>query len=206
MWTEQSSPPAEQNEIAMVADIQATAGAPEAVTTIERLRKFHSGEADVMLAELRFAQKDYAGSAAALESAFATFRRDPWALPRFTQKAVARAQALGSADPAIAGRMIDALREPFAVKVADIRRRVAVAFLTSYVDFKGMCAGAIGALEPNVPWAADFLALRRNCYAETGDVRLTAATKELGEYLSMEGLHLDAGVTPAALSAHSTPP
>jgi spermidine synthase len=201
VWTQQSSPPADQNEIAMVAEIQATAGAPEAAATIERLRKFHSGEADVMLAELRFAQKDDEGSAAALEGAFATFRRDPWALPRFTQKAVARAQALGSANPALARRMIEALREPFAVKVADIRRRVAVAFLTSQVDFKGMCAGAIGALEPNVPWAADFLALRRNCYAETGDVRLAAATKELGEYLSMEGLPLDAGVTPAALSA-----
>ena len=39
-----------------------------------------------------------------------------------------------------------------------------------------------------------------------GDARLAAATRELGEYLSMEGLPLDAGVTPAALSAHSAPP
>jgi hypothetical protein len=195
VWSQQSSPPADQNEIAMVAEIQATAAAPEALTTIERLRHFHSGEADVMLAELRFAQRDYDGAAAALEAAFATFRRDPWALPRFTQKGVARAQSLGSANPVLARRMIEALREPFAVKVADIRRRVAVAFLTSHVDFKGMCADAIGALEPNVPWAADFLSMRRNCYAETGDVRLAAATRELGEYLSMEGLPLNAGVS-----------
>ena len=194
VWAQQSSPAADQNEIAMVAEIQATAGAPEAVTTIERLRHFHAGEADVMLAELRFAQRDYEGTAAALETAFATFRRDPWALPRFTQKGVARAQVLGSAQPMFARRMIEALREPFAVKVADIRRRVAIAFLTSQVDFKGMCADAIGALEPNVPWAEDFLALRRNCYAETGDLRLAAATRELGEYLSMEGLPLNAGV------------
>jgi hypothetical protein len=201
VWSQQSNPPADQNEVAMVAEIQATAGAPEALTTIERLRTFHSGEADVMLAELRFAQRDYEGTAAALEAAFAAFRRDPWALPRFTQKAVARAQALGSAIPGLAGRMIEALREPFVVKVADIRRRVAVAFLTSHVDFKGTCADAIGALEPNVPWAVDFLALRRDCYAETGDVRLAAATRELGEYLSMEGLPLDAGVPATALGA-----
>jgi spermidine synthase len=201
VWSQQSNPPADQNEIAMVAEIQATAGAPEAVTTIERLRHFHSGEADVMLAELRFAQRDYEGAAAALEAAFATFQRDPWALPRFTQKGVARAQALGSAQPVLARRMIEALREPFAVKVADIRRRLAVAFLTSHVDFKGLCAEAIGALEPSVPWAADFLSLRRNCYAETGDMRLAAATRELGEYLSMEGLPLDAGLSATALSA-----
>jgi spermidine synthase len=194
VWAQQSEPPADQNEVAMVADIQATAGAPEAVSTIERLREFHAGEADVMLAELRFAQRDYDGAATALERAFATFRRDPWALPRFTQKGVARAQLLGASNPGVAQRMIAALREPFAVKVADHRRRVAVAFLTSNVDFKALCADAIGALEPNVPWSGDFLALRRDCYAETGSTRLAAATRELNEYLSMEGLPLNAGV------------
>jgi hypothetical protein len=207
-WAQQSAVPADQNEIAMVADIQATAAAPDAMNTIERLRAFHAGEADVMLAELRTAQRDADGAAAALERAFATFRTDPWALPRFTQKGVARAQMLGSANPALARRMIEALREPFAVKVADHRRRVAVAFLTSHADFKAMCADAIGALEPNVPWAGDFLALRRDCYAETGNSRLSAATRELNEYLLMEGLPLDAGVpsTPsrASLSPYST--
>ncbi len=201
-WAQQSGAPADQNEIAMVADIQATAAAPEAMHTIEQLREFHSGEADVMLAELRVAQRDAEGAAAALERAFATFRRDPWALPQFTQKGVGRAQMLGASNPALARRMIEALREPFAVKVADHRRRVAVAFLTSHADFKAMCADAIGALEPNVPWAGDFLALRRDCYAETGNSRLAAATRELNEYLSMEGLPLDTGVpsTPAAAS------
>ena len=201
VWAQQSGVPADQNEIAMAAEIQATAAAPEALNTIERLREFHPGEADVMLAELRVAQRDDEGAAAALERAFATFRRDPWGLPRFTQNAVARAQMLGTSNPALARRMIDALAEPFAVKVADHRRRVAVAFLTSHVDFKGMCADAIGALEPNVPWVAEFLEFRRNCYAETGDLRLAAATRELGEYLSMEGLPLDAGVPSGRLNA-----
>jgi hypothetical protein len=200
MWAQQSGIPADQNELAMVADIQATAAVPDAITTIERLREFQPGEADVMLAELRVAQRDPEGAAEALERAFATFRRDPWALPRFTQKAVARAQMLGASNPALARRMIEALREPFAVKVADFRRRVAIAFLTSHADFKAMCADAIGALEPNVPWAGDFLSLRRDCYAETGNSRLAAATRELNEYLSMEGLPLDTGV-PATHSA-----
>jgi spermidine synthase len=205
VWGQQSEPPADQNEVAMVADIQATAASPDAAATIERLRHFHTGEADVMLAELRYAQRDFDGAAAALERAFATFRSDPWALPRFTQKGVGRAQLLGSTHPALARRMIDALREPFAVKVADHRRRVAVAFLTSNVDFKGLCADAIAALEPNVPWAGDFLALRRDCYAETGSVRLAAAARELNEFLSMEGLPLDAGVSSTAPRAALDP-
>jgi spermidine synthase len=193
-WAQQDAAPADQNEIAMVAEIQATAGAPEALQTIERLRQFHSGEADVMLAELRFAQRDLEGAAAALESAFATFRRDPWALPRFTQKAVARAQVVGAANPAIARRMIEALREPFAVKVAEYRRLLAVAFLTTHVDFATLCASAIGALEPSVPWESDFLLLRHRCYTETADSRLAAATRDLEEYFAMEGLPLSANV------------
>jgi hypothetical protein len=202
-WAQQDAAPADQNEIAMVAEIQASAGAPEAMQTIERLRQFHSGEADVMLAELRFAQRDFEGAAAALESAFATFRRDPWALPRFTQKAVARAQVLGAASPVIARRMIDALREPFAVKVAEYRRLLAVAFLTPHVDFTTLCASAIGAMEPSVPWESDFLLLRRRCYAETEDKRLAAATRDLEEYFAMEGLPLDAGVRSNSASATS---
>ena len=133
----------------MVADLQATAGAPEAMARRSTgSASIHAGEADVILAEALFAQRDYEGAAAALERAFAIFRRDPWALPRFTQKGVSRAQVLGAQNPAIARRMIEALKEPFAVKVADHRRRVAVAFLTSAADFKALCADAIGALNP----------------------------------------------------------
>ena len=202
-WAQQSGAPVDQNEIAMVADIQATAAAPEATHTIEQLREFHSGEADVMLAELRVGparlprappprSSGRSRRSAGIPGRCHDLRRRASPAPRCSARRTRRSRR----------RMIEALREPFAVKVADHRRRVAVAFLTSHADFKAMCADAIGALEPNVPWAGDFLALRRDCYAETGNSRLAAATRELNEYLSMEGLPLDTGVpsTPAAAS------
>ena len=201
VWTSQSQPPADHNEVAMVAEVQASAAAPEAMATIERLRQFHAGEADVMLAELRFAQRDFEAAAAALESAFATFRRDPWAMPRFTVHAVMRAHMIGSSNPALARRMIAALGEPFAVKVADLQRRVAVAFLTEQVDFPGLCGNAVEALEPNVPWSGDVLLLRRRCYEATGDARLVAATRDLNEFVSMQGLPLSQGVSWAVTPA-----
>jgi hypothetical protein len=193
-WSQQSQPPADLNEIAMVADIQASAADPAALDTIARLRQSQPAEADVMLAELRFVQRDYEGAAAALESAFSAWRRDAWPLPRFAHKGISRAQVLGAASPAIARRMFEALKEPLAVKVADHRRRSALAVLSTNADFKGLCAQAVGALEPNVPWAVEFLTLRRNCYAETGDQRLSAATRDLNEFLSMTGLPLDSGL------------
>jgi hypothetical protein len=200
-WMTHSHPPADHNEVAMLADIQASAGAPEAVATIDRLRQFNAAEADVMLAELRAAQGDVEGAATALESALTTFRRDPWALPRFTQKAVTRAHMLGTANPAIAGRMLAALGEPFAVKVADRQRRIAVVFLTRQVDFRGRCGNALAALEPNVPWAGDFLLLRRHCYQETGDPKVVEATRDLNDFVSMQGLPLNSGLSPAPAPA-----
>ncbi len=201
-WSAHSRPPADHNEVAMVADFQAMAGAAEAAATIERLRHYHSGEADVMLAQLRFTERDLEGAAGALESAFATFRRDPWALPRFTQKGVALASAVGDASPALAARMLTALAEPFSVKVADHQRRTAVSLLTRHVDFRGLCRNAIDTLEPNVPWVGEFLMLRQRCYEETGDARLAVATRELNEYLSMQGVPLGRGIlAPAPLGA-----
>jgi spermidine synthase len=200
-WMTHSPPPLDHNEVAMVAEIQASVGAPEAIGTIERLRQFHEGEADVMLAELRFVQGDFEAAAAALESAFVRFRQDPWALPRYTVHATMRAQMIGSRNPELARRMIAALSEPFAVKVADPQRLVTIAFLTERVDFKGLCGNAFGALEPDVPWAGDFLSLRRRCYEETGHERLALATRELNEYISMEGLRLDSGVSWTAAPA-----
>ena len=55
--------PADQNEIAMVADIQATAGGSGGDDHDRAAPRIPPGEADVMLAELRVAQRDFEGAA-----------------------------------------------------------------------------------------------------------------------------------------------
>ena len=77
---------------------------------------------------------------------------------------------------------------------------MAVAFLTTHVDFTTLCAGAIGAMEPSVPWESDFLVLRRRCYAETDDGGLPRRRAIWKSILRWKGLPLDAGVPSTPLA------
>jgi spermidine synthase len=193
-WPEQPRAPLDPTELAMLADIEATAGSDAALPYIEQLRVYQPGEADAMLAELRVRQSRDAEAVAALASAFRRFRTDPWPLTRFKRKAVLLANALAARNPATAPPLFDALREPFAVRAADQDRLTTSAALTQRMDFKARCAAAVGALEPHVPWTGPFLKLRHDCYQAAGDPRLDIARRDLSDFFAREPLPLGAGV------------
>ena len=79
--------------------------------------------------------------------------------------------------------MFDALGQPLSVHASDDTRLVSRVQLTRQVDFPGLCAGAVGALEPDVPWNDNFLRLRRDCYRVTNSPRLALASRDLEEFL-----------------------
>ena len=193
-WQQQSRPPAGPTELAVAAGIEVESASDAALPLIEQLRAFQPGEADTFLAELRLRQGRDEEAAAALEAALARFRRDPWPLTQFKQKAVAMAGALGQRNPLVARRMYAALREPFSVRAADEDRLGTMAGLTRVIDFRGLCRDAVGAFEPHVPWTSQFLGLRRDCYEAVGDPRLEAATRDIIDFISREGLPLETGI------------
>ena len=69
--------------------------------------------------------------------------------------------------------------------------RVSSATLARSIDPRGLCPGAVGALEPHVPWNRAFLSLRLQCYAALGDRRLDAAKRDLADFLSHEAVPLN---------------
>jgi hypothetical protein len=83
--------------------------------------------------------------------------------------------------------MFDAMGQPFAVHGLEDVRLLTRAALTRQLDFAGLCAGAVGALEPDVPWNDGFLQLRRDCYQASGSPRLSIANRELAEFLAAQG-------------------
>ncbi len=193
-WRAVDAPPRDPSELAMVADLSAETGSNDALALIEQLRAVQPGEADSILATLRFRQGRYDEAATAAESAFAFFRADPWALTRHKQKALDLVPLLAARDRRLAQRMYDALRLPLAIRAVQESRLTTEAELTRLVDFGGLCRGAIGALEPNVPWNEGFLAMRRDCYRLTGDPRAAAAVRDLEEFFAREPLPLATGV------------
>jgi spermidine synthase len=194
-WQQQPRAPADPIELAMVADLEAETGSDGALAILEQLRTYQPGEAAALLATLRFRQGRLDEAATALEAAFADFRAHPWALYRFKERAVALAGAVGARHAVLAERMIDALDQPFALRALQDQRLTTVAALTRLADFKRLCPRAVGALEPEVPWTASFLTLRRDCYQAAGDPRSVRAARELDEFLSREPRALGNGLT-----------
>ncbi len=185
-WRRQIGDPADLNELALAADVEADAGSDAAIALIDRLRAWQPGEADTILAVLRMRQSRADEAAAALRSAFVRFETDPWPLVGFKQRALAIATTIAAGQPTLARQLYDALARPFAVRSLDDVRLFTAARLATMTDFRGLCRGPVGALEPYVPWREDLLRLRADCYGVNDDARLRNAVRDLRDFLSAE--------------------
>jgi hypothetical protein len=178
----------------MVADFEAEAGSEAALPLIERHRALLPAEADILLATLRSRQGQVEEAATAIESALVRLRTDPWPLLRYKGKALTLADSIAQSNPALARRMFDALREPFAVRELEDARKLLVADLTRRLDFANICGEAVDAFGTHVPWNARFLDLRRDCFKATGDYRLTAAERDVARFVAGEARPIGQGV------------
>jgi spermidine synthase len=195
-WARQTGAAREPSEIAMAADLSASIGDDKALPDIERLRAYDAGEADTILATLRHRQSRFDEAATALESAFGSYRKEPWALLRFKQQAIDLANDLAGRSPALAHRMWQALIEPLALDAMREPRRFARANLSQAIGFREACRETIEPFEPRVPWTDEFLTLRRTCYEAIGDLRLEDATRDLVAFRRHQPLPLEAGLGP----------
>jgi hypothetical protein len=87
--------------------------------------------------------------------------------------------------------LFDALKTPFSVRATNTTRLLTRVDLTTQFDFRGACREPMLELEPYVPWSSAFLAMRRDCYDATRDQHLSAAIRDLSDFLSHEPLALD---------------
>lgn len=126
-WRRQPRPPQGLTELALVLEALADAGeaAPPALRQgAERLAQAQPIERDVIAARLQLRRGDGAGAAALLAGAFVAHRQDPWPLRGLMARALRLAEEVAAARPAEAPRLLDALREPFAVAILDEDRRL----------------------------------------------------------------------------------
>ncbi len=120
-WQFQERAPRGITELDLVAEGLADAGRDEAAAAIEALRAAQPIEADAALARLRLRQGKRDEAVALLARVFVAHRRDPWPSQPVIRRALDLALALADGDPAQAERLLEALREPFAVRFAGQR-------------------------------------------------------------------------------------
>ncbi len=190
LWNQQTEGPRDLVESRLVAAIEAERGSEAAMPWIARIREFEPGEADTLLATLRFKQRRFGEAADALGSALASFKTDPWPTQKAMMGALELAEPIVIDLPSAAQGLFDRLRDPFVVHAVDDARILTATALARHINFAALCRGPIGSLEPHVPWTRYLLTVRRDCYEAANDPRMDTAARELAAFYAREPIPL----------------
>jgi spermidine synthase len=173
-------------ETTLVAEGLAEAGDPAAVAHIKALRQINATEAEAATARLAFRMGRYDLSRDALVAAFAHYRTDPWPGQVSMSHALALADELTLKHPDAVPVLFEALGQPFAAAALEEPRRLVLLSVGSHGGPSERCRKAVIPYEPHVPWRADVLRYRANCYQWTADARAAEARVELEQFLQRE--------------------
>jgi hypothetical protein len=172
-------------EVEVLAGALADQGKEEALPLLERLRQHHPGDADGLLAWLRYRQDRLPEALDALERAFLAHRRDPFVSPIILQRALALAEDMGARDQARGRRLFAALSEPFVLHALNgTRLQTRLKLARSLGD--ASCVEALRAYEPHVPWDNDTLTFRATCYRQHAPGLAPRAADDLAAFRSQE--------------------
>ena len=127
-----------------------------------------------------------------LVTAFQGARRDPWPSIPLLERVLHFASEIATRDPKAAAAIFEALREPFAVGMAE-QTRLRVRLELTWLLRKG-CVEALEPFEPHPPWEDLFLAQRARCYREAGHPLAERARADLAEYMKNAPPRLETGL------------
>lgn len=205
-WREQKREPETLMEIEAVAEALADQGEEAALPLAEKLRPLLAPEADAIVARLRLRQRKLPEAAQALVAAFERYRKEPFSDENMMLRALTTALDVGTADKELGRRLLEVVRTPFAASMLDEERHRLVMRLSMRIDQKGLCAQAIEAFEPYVPWRLSFLEPRLRCYEMTNHPNAAIARRELDEFLANEPPSFALGLVDLRRPASKEPP
>jgi len=195
-WRRQPLEPRGPVELALVAESLAHMGDRQALAYVTALRAYQPIEADAILATYDFEVGDIASATAALEAAFSGYRRDPWPSRRIMSRALHLAERVARRDGALATRLYRALRDPFAVRVFDARRKQTLARISMKSDDSALCVEAMELFEPYPVWTQDALLARAECYEINSHERAERAWADLESFVERAPTSFDQGLEP----------
>jgi len=180
-WRSQTAEPKTLKELLMVADSLAEVADEKAMPYIERLREMLPTEASAITARLRVQQRNWAAAAPALEETLAAFGHYPWTPQNIVTRTILAAKNVAAQDESAAFPMHRVLSQPFVIYDHDYLRVRTLFEVGAVLDggaYGRYSLPALEAMEPNVPWEADFLRAREECYRRLNDPRLAEAHRD----------------------------
>jgi hypothetical protein len=181
-WGAQQREPIDPTEIAVIAQSLAENADDAALQFIDRLRPFKSAEAAAILARLRLRQNKHLEAAAALESAFTTYRSEPWTWPFVMSLAIESAKELTARNADTIPLVHQALGTPFVLNMFDDSRRATLLALDMVQKLDAGCVEILRSFEPWVPWREELLSWRTRCYSLAHHANQERAQAELEEF------------------------
>lgn len=185
-FEEQATLPEGAVEMALFAEGLADMGDVRAAPYIRRLSEVQPTEADAAAARLALRLGQYELAQSALVSALVRYRTDPWPSQVSMSHALALADELTLARRDMVPVIFEALGQRFAVSAIEEARRLVRLSVESHGQTLARCHEALGPFEPHVPWRADVLQYRADCYARTRDPRAQEARSDLERYKAQD--------------------
>ena len=194
LWFQQPEPPRFHADRLMVSDCLAAAGDPRAPEQAADLAREQPIEADLVLARWHAAAGRPREATGHLLAAFEGLRRDPWVSRFLVQRVLPTTVTLSRQDPALGTRILEALAEPFAVRMFDRQRLISRIWVTQSLGAPELCAEAIAPFEPHSPWEETFLKYRHECYRKLQHPLEPRARRDLESFLAQAPPRLAEGL------------
>ncbi|MFY0562619.1 fused MFS/spermidine synthase [Archangium lansingense] len=188
LWREGGWQPRGPIELVRVAESLAAAGEEAAMMPfVEELRPTRPFDAEALVARLRKQQQRPVEETESLERAFAILRQTPWHNRSLLQDALTQALTISQKDPVLGRRLWTALDKPFSNYAGESLRLGVRLDMADRIDPKGgLCAEAVGAFEPHIPWTQQFLELRSRCYVTSNHPMQDQALEDLLTFMEAE--------------------
>lgn len=174
-------------EYLALAESLAETGAATALEHVDQFADWWPACAALVRARLAYRSGDLAASVANLEAAFGLLRASPWEVRMTVERGIAMARKIAADYPEYADRLRAALEEPFALRLAEESRKMAL------LQTARSAAPEIGErilarwFEPNPPLEPEVLVFRAECYEKTGNPLLEKARADLRTLIAVPG-------------------
>ena len=193
-WRRQSGEPRTLAEMMVVGDGLAEAGDAEALRIVEQLRPLWPAVAAGIEARLLLRQGQHEAAMRAFTTSLTAYRTDPWPPPTFMLRLMGLSVEAAHGHPAWLRRLFDVLSLPFAVHMMDEARANALITIARAMPKGPSCVRALPYFEPDVPWNADFLSFRAQCYQVAGAPQAPGAQADLKAFLANNPARLPAAL------------
>jgi spermidine synthase len=184
IWRRQSGQPRTMVEMMVVGDGLAEIGDAEAMRMAEQLRPLWPGVAAGIEARLLLRQDKRDEALGAFETSLVAYRSDPWPPPSFMLRTMNLAVETARGSGAKMQSLFATLSVPFAVHMMDEARASALVALAKAMPPGSPCLRALSFFEPDIPWNADFLSFRAQCYQSIGSNLAPRAQADLRTLLA----------------------